>query len=110
MGLISINKSDNLIFMAKTMTATEVARNFSEVLDTVANGETIEITRGKAVLAVLAPKASTTWEDLIKAARESERELEALTGNERLLVASLDQEVSDFRYSDAALATDRTSN
>ena len=51
--LIQDNKSDNLISMTKTMTATEVSRNFSDVLDQVAAGETILITRGKSVIAQL---------------------------------------------------------
>ncbi len=51
-------ESDNLIFM-KTMTATEVARNFSIVLDEVEAGEEVEITRGKRVIAVISPKADT---------------------------------------------------
>ena len=49
--LIDDKKSDNLIFMSKTMTATEVSRNFSDVLDLVENGETVFITRGKKVVA-----------------------------------------------------------
>ena len=51
--LIQDNKSDNLISMTKTMTATEVSRNFSDALDQVAAGETILITRGKTVIAQL---------------------------------------------------------
>ena len=47
------NESDNLIYMKKIMTATEVARNFSEVLDAVANGEEITITRGNKPVAVM---------------------------------------------------------
>jgi antitoxin (DNA-binding transcriptional repressor) of toxin-antitoxin stability system len=39
--------------MTKTMTATEVSRNFSDALDQVAAGETILITRGKTVIAQL---------------------------------------------------------
>jgi prevent-host-death family protein len=38
-----------------TMTATEVARNFSAVLDTVASGETVVITRGGRRVAELTP-------------------------------------------------------
>jgi antitoxin (DNA-binding transcriptional repressor) of toxin-antitoxin stability system len=49
--LIDEDKSDNLIFMSKTMTATEVSRSFSDVLDLVENGETVFITRGKKVIA-----------------------------------------------------------
>ena len=49
--LIQDNKSDNLISMTKTMTATEVSRNFSDVLDLVEGGETVFITRGKKVIA-----------------------------------------------------------
>lgn len=37
------------------MTATEVARSFSAVLDSVANGETIVITRGGQRVAELTP-------------------------------------------------------
>lgn len=59
MRLLDRYKSDNLIFMKKTMTATEVARNFSEVLDLVEAGDEVEITRGKRVIAVLHPKAQS---------------------------------------------------
>ena len=52
MLLLEKQLSDNLISM-KRMTATEVARNFSAVLDEVENGEEIEITRGKKVIATL---------------------------------------------------------
>ncbi len=45
-------ESDNLIFM-KRMTATEVARNFSAVLDQVELGAEVEITRGKKVVATM---------------------------------------------------------
>ncbi len=45
-------ESDNLISV-KRMSATEVARNFSAVLDEVENGEEIEITRGKKVIATI---------------------------------------------------------
>lgn len=58
MLLLEEDESDNLIFM-KRMTATEVARNFSAVLDQVENGEEVEITRGNKVVAVMkfeAPK------------------------------------------------------
>jgi prevent-host-death family protein len=37
------------------LTATEVARNFSEVLNRVVGGERIEITRNGSTLAVLTP-------------------------------------------------------
>ncbi|NLU73911.1 type II toxin-antitoxin system Phd/YefM family antitoxin [Streptomyces sp. HNM0575] len=39
----------------KTMTATEVSRNFASVLDRAEHGETIVITRGGRRLATLAP-------------------------------------------------------
>lgn len=52
MPLLEKLESDNLISM-KRMTATEVSRNFSAVLDEVENGEEIEITRGKKVIATL---------------------------------------------------------
>jgi len=53
MKLMLKNESDNLISMKRIMTATEVARNFSEVLDAVANGEEITITRGNKPIAVM---------------------------------------------------------
>ena len=37
------------------LTATEVARNFSDVLNRVATGEEIEVIRGGAPVAVIAP-------------------------------------------------------
>ncbi|HLU33894.1 MAG TPA: type II toxin-antitoxin system prevent-host-death family antitoxin [Natronosporangium sp.] len=68
------------------MTATEVARNFSSVLDAVARGETIVITRGGRRVAALtaAPAANgaavrealarhrpdPAWADEIEAVRE----------------------------------------
>ncbi|MFE0133234.1 type II toxin-antitoxin system Phd/YefM family antitoxin [Streptomyces sp. NPDC059037] len=39
----------------RTMTATEVSRNFASVLDSAEHGETIVITRGGRRLAILAP-------------------------------------------------------
>lgn len=39
----------------RTMTATEVSRNFASVLDRAEHGETIVITRGGRRLATLAP-------------------------------------------------------
>ncbi|MBB5786070.1 type II toxin-antitoxin system Phd/YefM family antitoxin [Jiangella mangrovi] len=39
----------------RTMTATEVSRNFASVLDRAAHGETIVITRGGRRLATLSP-------------------------------------------------------
>lgn len=56
MPLLVKPESDNLIFVKKTMTATEVARNFSRVLDAVEDGDEIEITRGKRVVATLRPE------------------------------------------------------
>jgi len=51
-------ESDNLICMKKMMTATEVARNFREVLNAVEAGDEIEITRGKKVIAVMKPETN----------------------------------------------------
>ncbi len=53
MPLMIDTESDNLISMKKTMTATEIARNFSAVLDAVASGDEIEITRGKEAIALI---------------------------------------------------------
>lgn len=67
MRLLDRYKSDNLIFMKKTMTATEVARNFSEVLDLVEAGGEVEITRGKKVVALLNGKPQAAAQDLFDA-------------------------------------------
>jgi prevent-host-death family protein len=40
------------------MTATEAARSFSELLNRVANGEEIEVTRSGAAVAVISPPKS----------------------------------------------------
>ena len=57
-------KSDNLIWMNKKMTATEVSRNFSEVLKLVESGDEVVITRGKKTVAVISPKSQTSGEKL----------------------------------------------
>ena len=62
--LIEQYKSDNLIYMNKKMTATEVSRNFSEVLKLVESGEEVVITRGKKTIAVISPKSQTSGERL----------------------------------------------
>ncbi|MFI6362981.1 type II toxin-antitoxin system Phd/YefM family antitoxin [Nocardia sp. NPDC050630] len=49
----------------KVMTATEVARNLSAVLDQAEHGETISITRGGRRIAMLAPASRTNGADLI---------------------------------------------
>jgi prevent-host-death family protein len=72
--LLVNNESDNLIFVKKTMTATEVARNFSQVLDAVEDGDEIEITRGKKVIASLKSVAKPkTVGSLIEAIEEHHR-------------------------------------
>ena len=50
--------------MIKKMTATEVSRNFSEVLKLVESGEEVVITRGKKTIAVISPKSQTSGERL----------------------------------------------
>lgn len=55
------------------MTATEVARAFSDVLNRVAAGEEIEITRNGAPLAVIVPAQETflsgsRWREILDAA------------------------------------------
>ena len=62
------NKSDNLITMKRTMTATEVARNFSEVLDAVEAGDEITITRGNKPVAVLGEAKAVPNSIALKAA------------------------------------------
>ncbi|WP_225725849.1 MULTISPECIES: type II toxin-antitoxin system Phd/YefM family antitoxin [unclassified Nocardia] len=49
----------------KVMTATEVARNLSAVLDQAEHGETISITRGGRRIALLAPATRANGADLI---------------------------------------------
>ena len=64
-------ESDSLISMKKIMTATDVARNFSEVLSAVEAGDEIEITRGKKVIAVMKPEGNgKNGAALIKAFQE----------------------------------------
>ena len=54
MSIANFRVSDNLISM-REMTATEVARNFSDVLDAVEAGEEIVVLRGKKEVARLVP-------------------------------------------------------
>lgn len=54
MSIANFRVSDNLISM-REMTATEVARNFSEVLDAVEAGEEIVVLRGKKEVARIVP-------------------------------------------------------
>ncbi|MFI9507136.1 type II toxin-antitoxin system Phd/YefM family antitoxin [Nocardia sp. NPDC052566] len=56
----------------KVMTATEVARNLSAVLDQAEHGETISITRGGRRIALLAPATRTNGADLIALFAEHE--------------------------------------
>lgn len=51
------------------MTATEASRNFSAMLDLVADGETIRITRGSRILAEITPARPRTAADLRAAIR-----------------------------------------
>jgi prevent-host-death family protein len=45
-----------MISLMARLTATEVARSFSDVLNRVADGEEIEVTRNGAVVAVIRPR------------------------------------------------------
>lgn len=88
-------QSDNLIHMRK-MTATEVARNFSEVLDAVEAGEEIVVLRGKKEIARLVPtkphvpngKALREWYEKRAAAGE-------LLGQYPEWVAAMDEVMAD---------------
>jgi len=51
----------------RTITATEAARGFSELLDRVERGETVVITRGGHDVAELRPRSGRTIEDLMQA-------------------------------------------
>lgn len=48
----------------KTMTASEVSRNFASVLDSAEHGETIVVTRGGKRLATIAPAPAANGKDL----------------------------------------------
>jgi antitoxin (DNA-binding transcriptional repressor) of toxin-antitoxin stability system len=52
------------------MTATEVARNFSAALDSVANGETVLITRGGQQLAKLVPAPRANGAAIVELLRQ----------------------------------------
>lgn len=54
----------------RTITATEAARKFSDLLDAIEQGESVTITRGKAPVAVMKPAPRYTGADL-RAALES---------------------------------------
>lgn len=43
------------------MTATEASRGFSELMDRVADGETVLVTRGGRPVARIEPAGSATW-------------------------------------------------
>jgi prevent-host-death family protein len=53
----------------KTLTATEASRGFSHLLDDVAAGERVTITRGGHPVATLIPAASATVADLLDIVR-----------------------------------------
>jgi prevent-host-death family protein len=57
--MASLPKSDlsDTFGLVTRMTATEVARSFSDVLNRVAGGEEIEVTRNGATVAVIRPAA-----------------------------------------------------
>jgi antitoxin (DNA-binding transcriptional repressor) of toxin-antitoxin stability system len=48
----------------RTMTATEAARNFSDLLDAIERGETVVITRDRRAIAEVRPPRSRTGADL----------------------------------------------
>lgn len=48
----------------RTMTASEVSRNFASVLDRAEHGETIVVTRGGKRLATIAPAPAANGKDL----------------------------------------------
>jgi prevent-host-death family protein len=54
----------------KEMTATEVARNFSAVLDSVKDGESVVITRGGEQIATLVPTPRANGAALAEALRK----------------------------------------
>lgn len=91
-------KSDNLIFMKRTMTATEVSRNFSEVLKLIESGTEIEITRAKKTIAVLSPKTQTSGSRLA----------ELLSTSGSVFDDELVQSVREFRESQSDPALNRT--
>ena len=97
MTLIATDKSDNLIFVKKTMTATEVARNFSEVLDAVEAGDEIEITRGKKAIAVLKKSSEPTANSVLLRKALSEHfaehgKISALEAEDRIAAVRADRD------------------
>ena len=48
----------------RTITATEAARKFSDLLDAIENGERVIITRGKSPIAEIGPARRRTGADL----------------------------------------------
>lgn len=75
-------KSDNLILVRKRMSATEVSRNFSAVLDLVVAGDEVEITRGNRVVATVRPPAFN--EDSLGKLEEILADLPKLDTQERI--------------------------
>lgn len=54
----------------RTMTATEAARGFSDVLDEAERGETIEVTRGGRAVARIVPVQATSGARLAAVVKE----------------------------------------
>jgi prevent-host-death family protein len=75
------------------MSATTAARNFSDVLNRVAAGEEIEITRNGATVAVIAPpRARFTTEERFKALMAASPPVDAgFAGDVRAAIVDLDR-------------------
>lgn len=66
MGMGRDAVSDNLTYAScmRTITATEAARRFSDLLDAIERGESVTVTRGNKPIAELRPARRATGRDL----------------------------------------------
>ncbi len=95
MTLNTVTKSDNLIFMKRNLTATEAARNFSALLDSVEAGDEIEITRGKKIIAVIKQGApQNSGEKFLEALKDFHRKFGPLDSE---VVEAIEDVIAD-RY------------
>lgn len=80
----------------KLMTATEVSRNFSAVLDAVEHGETITITRGNARVATIGPAPKASAREVFEKLGDWGGELDdSFEADIRSAVDMLDHEIRD---------------
>ena len=79
----------------RTLTATEAARSFSDLLDAIARGESVTITRGNRPVAEIGPARGRTGADLRAALTDVEPPDEQFTsdiGNALVLLTNEDHD------------------